>query len=72
VLNVPFCFIDSDLIKTMKLNKNDLAQNNLLDIKDTLDLRFTSYNSTEVLKLENFNTLNDYSFVKNDVFSGID
>ena len=72
VLNVPFCFIDSDLIKTLGINKGDLNQNSLLEVKDTFNLKLTSYNSTEVLKLENFNKLDDYSFVKNDVFSGVD
>jgi hypothetical protein len=70
-LNVPFTFINDDLLKTFNLNKSQVTHTQLIS-PDFLSTRFVAYDSQEVLKLQNFNHLEDYNFVKNDVFSGID
>ena len=72
MLNMPFYFVDEDLMKNLGFNKSDLDSVKLLSGDTLFNTKFTTFNSNEALKLENFNQLNDYSFVKNDVFSGID
>jgi len=72
VLNVPFCFIDEELLKSYNIDSNKIESVKLLDPNLPLSTKFTQYNSQEVLKLQNFNHLDEYSFVKNDVLSGID
>jgi hypothetical protein len=71
-LNLPFCFIDEDLLKSYNLDKNRVEYAKLLNPNEAFSTKFTPYNSHEVLKLQNFNYLDEYSFVKNDIFSGID
>lgn len=71
MLNVPFCFIDDSLLKSFNVDKSQVTHAQLIS-PDFLSTKFAAYNSQEVLKLQNFNHLNDYNFVKNDVFSGID
>jgi hypothetical protein len=72
VLNIPFCFIDDDLLKSLNIDKSQVTQAKLLNPNEAFSSKFAAYNSQEVLKLQNFNHLDDYSFVKNDVFSGVD
>jgi hypothetical protein len=72
VLKVPFCFIEDDLIESLKINKSDLNNFNLVVDPNLFNTKLTSINSSESLGLLNYNYLNDYNFVKNDVFSGID
>jgi hypothetical protein len=69
---VPFCFIEEDLIKSLKIDKSKLDYINIGVNGDIFETKFIPFNSSETLELNNFNHLNDYSFVKNDVFSGID
>jgi hypothetical protein len=71
-LNVPFSFIDESLLKSLSVDKNQVTYAQLINPNKSFSTKFTTYNSDEVLSLQNFNHLNDYSFVKNDVFSGID
>jgi hypothetical protein len=69
---IPFCFIDEDLIKELKINKNDLSYINIKTENELFSTKFAPVNSKEILDLENFNHLNDYNFIKNDIFSGVD
>jgi hypothetical protein len=68
---MPFCFIDDRLLKSFNVDKSQVTHAQLIS-PDFMSTKFAAYNSKEVLKLQNFNHLNDYNFVKNDVFSGID
>ena len=72
MLKVPFCFIEDDLIESLKINKSDLSSFNLVVDPNLFNAKLTSINSSESLGLLNYNYLSDYNFVKNDVFSGID
>ena len=70
MLNIPFCYIEGDLIESLGVDKSNINQTPINT--DLVNIKFISVNSNEVLNLENFNQLNDFNFVKNDVFSGID
>jgi len=72
VLNIPFCFIDEDLMKSCNIDKNKVDYAMILDPNSPFSTKVTPFNSCEAVKPQNFNHLDDYSFVKNDVFSGID
>lgn len=72
MLKVPFCFIEEDLIESLKINKNDLGSVDLITDPNLFEKKFTLINNSENLGLLDSNCLADYNFVKNDVFSGID
>jgi hypothetical protein len=80
VLDQPFYFVGDELIKELNIDKKSLAsistkpnpnlfQNSGGGVSHSghLDLPILEVNNSS-----NFNHLTDYSFVKNDVFSGID
>jgi hypothetical protein len=71
-LNIPFCFIENDLVESLRVQKggSDITQISLT--RDLMDTKFISVNSNEILSFEDFNQLNNFNFLKNDVFSGID
>jgi len=72
VLNIPFCFIENDLVESLGVQKggSNIAQVSLT--RDLIDTKLVLVNSNEVLSFEDFNQLNNFNFLKNDVFSGID
>jgi hypothetical protein len=72
VLDQPFYFVGDELIRELNLDKKNLGSISLKPNQNLFKLEKGSLESSDPVVTTNLNHLTDYSFVKNDVFSGID
>jgi hypothetical protein len=72
VLDQPFYFVGDELIKELNLDKKSLGSISLKPNQNLLNGERGDLGSMDITTSTNLNHLTDYTFVKNDVFSGID
>lgn len=72
MLDQPFYFVGDELIKELNLDKKSLGSISLKPNQNLLNGERGDLGSMDITTSTNLNHLTDYTFVKNDVFSGID